>query len=433
MDAAFPNPLQMPRMEDIEPNYEANKISVVELAKRVAKKQSLLLVDVRSPVEVAAGRLQGMSAWVNIAPFSNEERESVGRTFKQAGRDKAVARGMGYTVPKIESGEFSEQLKDALRGLENPLVVIQCFRGGKRSQSMGLYFSKQCGVPCRILEGGYKRWKELVANLFALHMPSALMPSYVNLTKEFAIPKVCVVGGRSGVGKTWILEELRARGHHTIDLEGESNHKGSAFGNVPFEIRAKESYSQPNNSAYALKLGAQWLEISGKLSGNKSEWIFLEDEGPSCGNCLVPPTLYQCMLRECQIVCNIVVPHDIRLQVLCKDYAAEPLVADPNWKALMIASIESGVGKRLGAQRVALCKEAIEKNDFSKVADCLLTYYDRLYDKHLANAGGTGTGQGLRTAPIVTVEQASGEVDSLHVSELVDGILAKCQEFDEQN
>jgi hypothetical protein len=62
--------------------------------------------------------------------------------------------------------------------------------------------------------------------------------------------------------------------------------------------------------------------------------------------------------------------------------------------------------KRLGAARVGEVVAAMRAGDFSAVAVAMLHYYDKLYDAHLANHGGTGSGGGSRAGRLVEVAPA---------------------------
>lgn len=50
----------------------------------------LPVIDVRSPVEFAAGHVPGA---INVPLFDNAERSSVGTTYKQVGQREAVSQG----------------------------------------------------------------------------------------------------------------------------------------------------------------------------------------------------------------------------------------------------------------------------------------------------------------------------------------------------
>ena len=87
----------------------------------------------------------------------------------------------------------------------------------------------------------------------------------------------------------------------------------------------------------------------------------------------------------------------------------------------------SKIEKRLGADRLQQCRDALEKRDFASVADTLLSYYDKLYDKHIKNKGGTGSGSGSRAAPIKVIEQE--ETDELRTAWLAREVARVAAEY----
>jgi hypothetical protein len=46
----------------------------------------------------------------------------------------------------------------------------------------------------------------------------------------------------------------------------------------------------------------------------------------------------------------------------------------------------------------------IDNQQYRLFAEELLLYYDSLYDRHIANSGGTGSGEGSRNGKIVDIE-----------------------------
>ena len=60
----------------------------------------LPVVDVRSPSEFEQGHIPGAHS---LPLFSDKERAAVGTTYKHQGREAAMALGMKYVTPKLES------------------------------------------------------------------------------------------------------------------------------------------------------------------------------------------------------------------------------------------------------------------------------------------------------------------------------------------
>jgi len=235
-------------------------------------------------------------------------------------------------------------------------VYVMCFRGGMRSSCVGWLLKERLrGARVHVVEGGYKAFRR-----WALERCGP--------TRGLPAPRVCVVGGRTGVGKTRALLALRAKGEQIIDLEGLANHAGSAFGWVGRE-------PQPTSEHYSNLVACEWHAL------DASRWVFIEDEGPHVGRCSVDPLLFERM-RNAPLVLRMVAPREVRLHTLVEDYATSELRSHPEWMPTMRESVDKLV-KRLGGDRVREIREKLEAGDFTAVAEGLLEYYDGLYDKHL--------------------------------------------------
>jgi len=318
------------------------------------------LIDVRSPGEFAKGHVPGA---VNAPLFDDADRAAVGTVYKKVGRGEALVLGMRCATPRLEeivrvaeeACAKSDAMASCSKDEDSDVVYVMCFRGGMRSTCVGWLLQERLeGRRVRVLDGGYKgfrRWAlERCGNLPA--------------------PRVCIIGGRTGVGKTRALLALQARGEQIIDLEGLANHAGSAFGWVG---RAE----QPTSEHYSNLVACAWHAL------DPHKWVFIEDEGPHVGRCSVDPLLFERM-RNAPLVLRMVATREVRLKTLVQDYATSELRADPNWLPAMRESVEK-LGKRLGGDRVAAIQAELEAGEFSAVAEGLLEYYDGLYDKHLMN------------------------------------------------
>ena len=387
-----------------------------------------LIVDVRSPGEFARGHVPGA---LNVPLFTDDERAKVGTAFAKQGRGVALVLGMKAVRPKlerlvnevvrlVEAKEAEPSSASARARGHAPLVVyVHCWRGGMRSSSLTwllLHATPPGSLDVRVVRGGYKAFRRFV--LTRWHTPASLtrasssssMASSVSTNsslfedagvsgdaekdkKESAEkrpePRVCVVGGRTGVGKTAALLGLRAAGESVIDLEGLAAHSGSAFGWVG---RPPE---QPTSEHFGNLVAMQWVALTSppmdKVSAGSNapsddskrtpRWIFVEDEGPHVGKCSVDPGLFARM-RHAPLVVNVVASRATRLRTLVEDYANDAHRADPAWQDAMDESVGK-LRKRLGNERAELLRVKLREGDFAAVADGLLEYYDGLYDKHL--------------------------------------------------
>ena len=320
------------------------------------------LLDARSPGEFAKGHVPGA---VNVALFDNETRAVVGTTYKTRGRGEAMVLGMSAVAPRldalVEAATRAIEERHTGGGARNAGddgvkdVYVMCFRGGMRSSCVGWLLSEKIpGIRVRVLSGGYKGFRK-----WALERCGAL---------DVPAPKVCIVGGRTGVGKTRALLGLEAKGEQIIDLEGLANHAGSAFGWVGRE-------PQPTSEHYSNMVVCTWDAL------DPTRWVYIEDEGPHVGRCSVDPLLFVRM-RNAPLVIRMVASRDIRLRTLVEDYATDELRSNPEWLPAMEESVDKLI-KRLGGARVKEIREKLESGDFTAVAEGLLDYYDELYDKHL--------------------------------------------------
>ena len=195
-------------------------------------------------------------------------------------------------------------------------------------------------------------------------------PSAPQVLTNVPAPRVCIIGGRTGVGKTRCLLALeRLQNEQIIDLEGLANHSGSAFGWVG-------KAAQPTSEHYGNEVAFAWDALDPK------RWVFIEDEGPHIGKCSVDPKLFQRM-RTAPLILRLVCPLELRVHTLVSDYATDELRAQEGWMDGMREACEK-MTKRIGSEKQKALKNSLESGDWAAVAEKLLEYYDGLYDKHLA-------------------------------------------------
>eukprot|EP00967_Tisochrysis_lutea_P120037 scaffold196455_cov30-Tisochrysis_lutea.AAC.1 len=439
----------------------------------------LLLLDVRSPCEFEQGHVPGA---VNMPLFSNEERELVGTCYHQRGQAPAMSLGMSFVRPKLL--QFVETTKQLLSSSDQaaarPKLLVYCWRGGLRSSAIA-WLLRLHDMEVTTLFGGYKAFRQWVCNYWGnVEMPprhprtrqrgvprpnrkggirqtqrtevdvantsgaepsanstsagpdgtSALVRTACSAAEATATtsllvaaaralpgPRVCVIGGRTGVGKTKVLHALRTLGQDVIDLEGLANHRGSTFGWVGGD-------AQPSNEHFHNLLAMEWHAIAQRSQEGQRGWMFLEDEDTHIGNVSVPKPVYAA-LRCAPLVVRIHLPESLRVQLLISDYTeghADGPEAD-EWMRRMEASVQK-LTKRLGSQRVVEVLEALRRRDFRSVARAMLLYYDKLYDNHLANQAGTGSGGGERPGLLADVSPAQDD-SSFDAFELAVSVL-KC-------
>ena len=287
------------------------------------------LLDVRSPSEYAQGHIPGA---VCLPLFDDEERKVVGTLYKKSGREAAILEGLDFAGKKLRA--FVKQARKAIPGKK---LLMHCWRGGMRSESMA-WLLNLAGFDVCLLKGGYKAYRRHVLSLW--EKPANIL----------------ILSGKTGTGKTEILKYMLELGQQVIDLEGIAHHKGSAFGAIG------ES-PQPTSEQFENDLADQWMLL------DPSRPVWLEDESHSIGSVFIPHTLYQQM--NLARVARLDMPKDLRVKRLIIDYAGFP-------KELLLHSVGK-IQKRLGGQNTKAATEAIERDDFATAIAIVLDYYDKAY------------------------------------------------------
>jgi tRNA 2-selenouridine synthase len=292
------------------------------------------VIDVRTPAEFERGHIPGAN---NIPLFTNEERAEIGTLYKQEGKKAAMFRGMELVSPR-----FTQYLKAAETLTNDGNLLVHCWRGGMRSAGMAWLF-EWYGFKVFTLKDGYKAFRRLVLDTF---------------TQPYDLK---ILGGRTGSGKSLILQELGKQGQAIIDLEDIAHHKGSAFGSLGEE-------PQPTQETFENEVAAELM----KIPANKTIWV--EDESQNVGKRVIPNSFFA-QMRAAK-VCYVDIPVEKRIEYLTRTYGSYN-------KEELIASIEK-IWKRLGPQHAKAAIEAIEQGDLKKACEISLVYYDKSYDHGIA-------------------------------------------------
>lgn len=287
------------------------------------------LIDVRSPAEFAEGHVPQAT---NLAIFDNDERALVGTLYKKSGKDTAVIKGLELVGPKL--AYFAKKAKKLA---VDKTILVHCWRGGMRSASMAWLF-ETIGLKVYVLEGGYKAYRTFIRQSF---------------TESDTIN---ILSGKTGSGKTEILEQFKQLGEQVLNLEFMANHKGSAFGAIG--ERKQPTTEQFENNLYQI-----WETLDMKSR------IWIEDESVSIGRVIIPNTLFTEM-RKAEVV-MIHVPHKQRINRLVEMYGQAK-------EGELVESVNK-IKKRLGGQHTIDAVEAIENGRLDKAVDIILRYYDKTY------------------------------------------------------
>eukprot|EP00730_Choanoeca_flexa_P010285 TRINITY_DN17368_c0_g1_i1.p1 TRINITY_DN17368_c0_g1~~TRINITY_DN17368_c0_g1_i1.p1 ORF type:complete len:518 (+),score=105.49 TRINITY_DN17368_c0_g1_i1:163-1554(+) len=363
---------------------------------------ALPCLDVRAPSEYAKGHVPSAQ---NLALFSDEERAEVGTRFKKQGRSVALQYGMGVVRPKLQS--LQQQAQDIVArhygsaSHHDNRVLVHCWRGGMRSHAIAWLLRYHTSLQPILLTGGYKAFRHWAQHIYG-PIPTGRV-SHVDMPAAEAVesnppagPPIVIIGGRTGVGKTKVLLALEQHcSQQVLDLEGMACHKGSSFGWV-------NNPSQPSPSQFENDVACRWRTF------DAARPVFVEDEGPNVGSVSTPRGLYLRM-RQAPLVVRLLSCMPQRVQILVEDYYSETAQANtPDYDARMRKAIK-GLQKRLGPERCEALLNALDNDDGATVAKGLLEYYDTRYDRHIQNAGGTGSGGGERTATMIDVSTLQQE------------------------
>lgn len=301
-----------------------------------AKQMSLLpIVDVRTRAEYDKGHIPNA---VHVPLFSNEERAEIGLIYKQMGKLRATQAGLDMVGPRLS------KIIDRLReNVPAGAVLVHCWRGGMRSESVAWLMGFSGEYKPAVLEGGYKAYRNFALEQFASNR------------------RLLILGGMTGSGKTRILNLLMQSGGHGIDLEGRASHKGSAFGALGQPDPPTQQQFE-NNLAFEL------------FDSNRDLPLWIEDESRHIGRRTIPEDFWHRM-REAPVTV-LERSREERVRCLVEDYGP----SDPHELLESIAKIE----RRLGGKRARQASEAVTGGDLETACGLILDYYDRTYSHGLS-------------------------------------------------
>lgn len=305
------------------------------------------ILDVRSPSEYNHAHLPGAHS---MPLFTDEERKVVGTAYKQQSRQEAIKIGLDYFGLKmrrmVEEAEEIIRIHNTNKKQTSNTLLVHCWRGGMRSAGVA-WLLDLYGYKVYTLAGGYKAYRQWVLQQF-------LQPYTLR-----------VVGGYTGSGKTYLLQQLMLRRQTVIDLEGIAHHKGSAFG-------ALGNIAQPSQEQFENNLAAA-LVTAGTALQDTTIWI--EDESRRIGNVNLPEALWNKM--RLAPVYFLDIPFEERLEFLVKEYG--------KFKKEDLAANIMRIRKRLGGLDTKNAIGYLIEDNFSACFGILLRYYDKVYKNGLYN------------------------------------------------
>ncbi len=291
----------------------------------------------------------------------------MGTTYRHEGPDAALKLGEALVSGETRAARVARW---HLFCSKRPAALF-CARGGLRSK-IAQQWLLQSGIQVPRVEGGYKSLRRYLLTV---------------LDRASDLPFI-VVAGRTGSGKTRLLETLLEAGESTIDLERAAVHRGSAFGAF--------DRPQPKQSTFENALAVGLLR-----SQHSSLPIFVEDESRQVGKLKVPEPFFRAMSVSPMLV--VEAPFHERIDNIIRDYISAPLkslgdtgVSEPFdvLGARLTADLRR-LHRRLGGERLqkldTMLQEALFEHRSGSSAHVhegwigvlLKDYYDPLYDRHL--------------------------------------------------
>ena len=242
-----------------------------------------LIVDARTPLEFERDHIPGAT---NLPVVDNDQYAIVG-TLHRSNASMAMRDGIAMAMHNIarEMARPDSPTRLPMRAK----VLVYCARGGKRSKLwLDAFTSLNYGADR--LVGGWKAYRQNVRD---------------NLEGATQRLSYVVLVGKTGVGKTRLLDALRARGEQVLDLEALAQHRGSLMGRIP-------GVAQPPQKMFDSKL---YDELR-RFDSQRLVWI--EAEGKKIGNLQIPDALVA-LVRTSHFV-YVDAPMQVREQVWTEDF-----------------------------------------------------------------------------------------------------------------
>jgi tRNA 2-selenouridine synthase len=299
------------------------------------------LIDVRSPAEFALDHIEGA---INCPVLNDDERERVGTLYKQISPFEAHRVGAALVARNIAQ-HLESTLHDRPRSWR-PLVY--CWRGGSRSDSF-CDIMQRIGWRAAKLGGGYRAYRQAVV---------------ADLERLPATLTFRVVCGRTGAGKSRLLQALAAEGAQVLDLERLASHRGSVLGDIP-------GVRQPTQKRFESTL---WSRLHG-MDGTRA--VFVEAESRKVGNLQIPPALIAAMRASPCI--QLDAERAVRTALLLEEYAH--FLRAPEALQSRLQALTAHYGKEKIAAWTMLAASARH----AELVDILLgEHYDPAYDRSIA-------------------------------------------------
>lgn len=302
------------------------------------REKGYILVDVRTPKEFEA---EGIPGSVNIPIMLDDERVEIGTAYKQVSPEEAKILGVEYFSKRLP--EVFEAVRKLAKNYKK--IIFYCARGGMRSGIMTAFFGAM-GYRVTKLEGGYRGYRDFITKEIPI----------LNSGVEYII-----IHGRTGVGKTKLLNGLEAKGYSVLDLERLADHKGSFFG----ALNEKRPQSQKRFESLLYEF----------FRDKKPKYVIAESESKRIGNVYVPDSIYYSLLGGRHIFAETTMEQ--RVKVVMEDYFTTTTNEEI---AECLLKVQRYASKEVSEKFTTL----LEEGRRAELAESLMNeYYDALYQKSI--------------------------------------------------
>lgn len=316
-----------------------HKISATEALQHISSFDAV--IDARSEAEFAEDHLPGAVNWPTL---NNEERRVIGTLYKQVNPFEAKKRGAALSARNI-AAHIERELLDTPKSWQ-PLVY--CWRGGNRSGALATILGA-IGFKVTLVEGGYKAYR------------TAVLADLPAMAQRLHYRVVC---GRTGTGKTHLLQALAAQGAQILDLEALAQHRSSVLGLIPGQ-------PQPSQKLFDSRL---WVALRAL---DPAREVYVEAESKRVGNVTVPEALIHAMRASPCLTLEMGLPD--RVALLLHDYAF--FAQDAEFFCDRLATLTELRGRETVGRWQA---QARSGHMAEVVEDLLANHYDPRYEESMA-------------------------------------------------
>lgn len=302
----------------------------------IKSKEDVIFIDLRTKGEFDRETIPNA---YNVPIFSDEQRAVIGTIYKQESPKSATEQAVKFISERLP------QIFDQINELDKQrkTLVFFCARGGMRSSSIvGLLTGLKYN--CCKLDFGYKGYR-----------------AYINekLPKELQKVNFITLYGKTGTGKTNVLNQIKKLGFDVLDLEKCANHRGSLLG----QVGLSEQNTQKQFESLIFEM----------LINRKTDTIFTEGESRRIGKIVMQDFIYQKIVNSKKVLIDASIEY--RINVIKNDYIGERFD-----KQEVIDTLSNKLSKYISKSKIEELINLMIDEQYDKVIeDLMVNYYDLNY------------------------------------------------------